>query len=604
MIRTLRQREPKAVVVDAGDMFQGTPLYTRYHGEVEVELLNKIGYDIFTIGNHEFDDGPDNLVKQLKRAQFQIINCNMDCSQEKDLQSLIKPFVVRDIDGQRIAFIGAITPELNQVALKTGGVKLKATGADWKKPIEETIAEVKRNGINKIVLVTHVGVELEKELATLPDVDVIIGGHSHTRLEEPIIIAHPDGSHALVVQTGCFTRALGRLAITFDNEGRVRVPETEYRLINITDKVFEDKDLKAYVDEKLVPLLDLRTTFISTATRAFDNNFRTSPNDTALGDIVCDALAEEGKRYGAQIAFENRGGIRGRIEPGPVSLEKVEEILPFDNRAVFATIDGACLLNTLEHSVESGLGGRFLDQHGLKIAYDQQRPKGNRIIFALVQNGDRWQKIKPNDKYRIVINDYSFGGGEGYDFKCATHVQRSEERLSAAFVRYLKAHPTISPDHGDRIIAVRENMLTLESVTSTTSDAATTATTSSISKCGSRSSIQATFSNPYQRGQVLLYAGSAPGITILPNGLSVPLADPVLTGKGRTTSDGTCTIPIAVDDKSRKYVAAIFHATSSGGSRASNSQNSRASNNLGTRQPTSKQQLPKTLVTAPVALPN
>lgn len=147
MIRYFKKQEPNAVVVDAGDIFQGTPLYTKYHGEVEVHLLNMIGYDIFTIGNHEFDDGPDNLAKQLAKAKFKVINCNMDCSKEPELAAVISPYVVKDIDGQKVAFIGAVTPDLNSVALKTGGVKIKATGDDWMKPIEEQIQAVKSQGM-------------------------------------------------------------------------------------------------------------------------------------------------------------------------------------------------------------------------------------------------------------------------------------------------------------------------------------------------------------------------------------------------------------------------------------------------------------------------
>ncbi len=149
MIRYLKKREPNDLVVDAGDVFQGTPLYTMYHGEVEIALMNMIGYDIFTIGNHEFDDGPESLAAQLSKAKFKIINCNMDCSKVPALAALISPYIIKTIDGQKVAFIGAVTPELNQVALRTGGVKIKASGDDWMKPIQETINEVKAQGVNQ-----------------------------------------------------------------------------------------------------------------------------------------------------------------------------------------------------------------------------------------------------------------------------------------------------------------------------------------------------------------------------------------------------------------------------------------------------------------------
>ena len=376
ILRTSKKNEPKAILsLDAGDIFQGTPLYTKYHGEVEVHLLNMIGYDIFTIGNHEFDDGPQNLAARLKNAKFQVINCNMDAGSVPELAALIKPYVIKEVDGQKVAFIGAITPDLNTVALRTGGVKLKTSHDEWKRPIENTIKEVTAQGINKIVLVTHIGIELDRELATLPDVDVIVSGHSHTRLNEPVVVQHPDGSSATIVQTGSFARAVGKLELTFDDQGRVILPKTEYKLIPVLPSVPEDPDLKAYVTEMVKPLLPLRNTIAGVAKAPFDNGFRNMPFDSALGDVICDALAESGKNYGAQISFENRGGIRGRIEAGPISLEEVEEILPFDNREVLATIDGACLLKALEHSLSGDWEDHSSDEHGLKVAYDPEKRK-------------------------------------------------------------------------------------------------------------------------------------------------------------------------------------------------------------------------------------
>jgi 5'-nucleotidase len=518
MIRLLKKQEPKALVIDAGDIFQGTPLYTKYHGEVEIALLNMIGYDIFTIGNHEFDDGPINLANQLKQAKFDVINCNMDCSAVPQLAALIHPHVIKEIDGQKVAFIGAITPDLNEVALKTGGVKIKATGKDWMQPIQEQIKSVSAQGINKIVLVTHVGIEKDKELAELPEVDAIISGHSHTRLEQPVVVPHPDGSSTTIVQTGCFSRALGKLELTFDHQGRVVVPKTEYRLINISDKIPQDNDLRAFVDEKLQPLLVLRQTFVGEAKQAFDNTFRNMPWDSPLGDIICDALVESGKDYGVTLAFENRGGIRGRIEPGPVSLEAVEQLLPFDNRPVFATVTGDCLMHALEHSLSGTLGGLFLDEHGLKIAYDPQAERNHRIVFALADDGQGgWKSIAAESLYKIAINDYSFGGGEGYNFKTATNVVKGEVRLSEVFNTYMRNHHVIAPQHPDRLIPVTKGLL-----------------------ASSGKTLQ--IRNAPAGARVIFAKGTGQGISTIGGDIPVPLANATVLGRSHCDSTGSCDI--------------------------------------------------------------
>jgi 5'-nucleotidase len=465
MLRLLRAKDPKhTLTIDAGDIFQGTPLFTKYHGEVEVNMLNKMGYDIYTIGNHEFDDGPKNLANQLKIAKFDIINANMDLTDEPELASLVKPSVVKEIDGQKVGFIGGITSELNSVALNTGGVRIKSAGPNWVQPFIDEVNKLKASGINKIVLVTHCGLESDKVLAqAIPDVDAIIGGHSHTRLDKPVIVEHADGTTTTIVQTGCYGRALGKLDLVFDGKGRVVPASTNYRLINITDKIFSDPDLKAYVDEKVLPLLGLRKEIAGQATEPFDNQFRTYPWDSALGDLITDALVEEGKSYGVQIGFENRGGIRSRIEKGPITAEKIEEMLPFDNKVVFATVSGTVVLKALEHSFSGPLGGSFLDQHGIKIAYDASKPKGSRVVFALVKdhNGD-WKAIDPKGKYKIAINDYTFKSGEGYNFEGAEDIQYVQERISVAFRHFLDKHHEVSPQSPNRIVPLTADLAQLQ----------------------------------------------------------------------------------------------------------------------------------------------
>ncbi|HEY9679619.1 MAG TPA: bifunctional UDP-sugar hydrolase/5'-nucleotidase [Drouetiella sp.] len=539
LLRTLREKDPKhALTIDAGDIFQGTPLFTKYHGEVEVNMLNKMGYNIYTPGNHEFDDGPQNLAKQLSIAKFDVINTNMDLSGEPELAKIIKPYVIKEIDGQKIAFIGGITADLNSVALNTGNVKIKSAGPNWVQPFTETVDKVKAQGVDKIILVTHCGVEADKILAeSVPDVDAIIGGHSHTRLDKPIVVDHSDGSTTTIVQTGSYGRALGKLDLVFDDKGKVVPASTAYRLINITDKVPSDPDLKAYVDQKVEPLLVLRHEIVGEATDTFDNTFRSFPWDSALGDIICDALVEEGKDYGVTIGFENRGGIRARIDKGPISAEKVEEMLPFDNRVVFATISGDVLLKALEHTFAGPLGGSFFDEHGLKIAYDPLREKGNRVVYALAQNkSGEWKPIDANSKYKISVNDYSFKAGEGYDFSGAEDVKYVQERISAAFRHYLAKHHTITPQQPDRIVPLTAELATLEK----------RSTGAVISVKGAP-----------PKARLTLVTGSERGVDCF-EGTAVPLSHPKLVaGALKASVQGTQTIKVPTSETSDKWYCVI-----------------------------------------------
>lgn len=463
LIRSLRSQNPNTVVVDAGDIFQGTPLFTRYHGEVEVNLLNKVGYDIYTIGNHEFDDGAENLTKQLKLAKFDIISSNLDAESQPELKALIKPSTIRTFKGEKVAFVGAMTPDLERLSLSLGGVKVKGSSGDWIAPVKDEVKRLSDQGIDKIVLVTHLGVDYDQELAkAVPQIDVIIGGHSHTRLDKEVVVDQPGGASTVIVQTGCYGRALGKLDLAFDKEGRLLLPEVKYSLINVNSKIPEEPDLKAYVDEKVKPLLSMRSTIVSFAEKAFDNRWTVMPWDSSIGDLITDSLADAGKDYGVTVSIHNRGGIRGRIEPGPISLEKVEEILPFDNRLTLATISGVSLKRALEHSVNAGLGGHFLDVHGVKFAYDHAKPRGQRVVFAYARDAKgNWKPVDEKESYRIAVNNYTFQSGEGFNFADARDVQFTKERVSIPFKNYLLKNPRVSPQPPNRIVPVTEGLLSL-----------------------------------------------------------------------------------------------------------------------------------------------
>jgi len=453
LIESIRKEHNNVLVVDAGDFFQGTPMFQRYSGAVEIELLNKIGYDVVELGNHEFDRGAKYLAQHLKQAKFPVLASNLDCSALPALQSIVKPGLVKTINGERVAFIGVITPDLAQKALNLDGVKVIAPDGDWLAPIRDQINYYEQQGINKIIIVSHCGVELDKELAEkCPQVDVVIGGHSHTRLAKPVWIEHSGGTVTAIVQTGCYGRALGDMEIAFDKQGHVLQQETKYHLISVNDSVHPDPQLDAYLNEKEKPLLALQKEIVSYAGGTFDNCFNIMSLDSAIGDLICDALADSGTNYGVQIALQNRGGIRRKLDKGPISEEEIQEILPFDNKIVYATISGDLLLSILEHSFAGPLHGSFLDVHGLKIGYDKDRPAGKRIVYAYSwDNSEQWLPIKRRALYKIAVNDYTFKGGEGYDFSQATDVQYSDKSLSSVLHDYLLKHKHIKPHYGNRI---------------------------------------------------------------------------------------------------------------------------------------------------------
>jgi 5'-nucleotidase / UDP-sugar diphosphatase len=460
LIHSIKSHNPDDVLtIDAGDIFQGTPYFKFYHGATEVELLNDAGYDIYTIGNHEFDNGPDNLAKQLKAAKFDVVDCNLDASGCPELAAEIKRSVVKTIHGQKVGFIGAILPDLKSITLLSGKVNVINAEDDWIAPIREEIARLKEQGVNKIILVTHVGVDLDRKLAALPEVDAIIGGHSHTRLDKPIIIEHPDGSHCIIVQTGCYGKALGKLDLAFSPDGKIDLPNVHYHLINITGRIKADPAISSYLREKAQPFIAQRRSIVGIAEENFNNNFRNTPEDSALGDLVTDALAAGTAGEGATITINNRGGIRTRIDKGPISEEMVNELLPFDDNVMVASVSGQDLLKILENSVGGTaaspimLGARFLDVHGLKFEWDPLAEQGHRVHNVLAANASGQLKaLDPNAQYRLAVNSYTFGGGEGYDFSRAQNVKNTGSQTCVYLRDYLIKQKKVQPKTSQRIV--------------------------------------------------------------------------------------------------------------------------------------------------------
>ncbi len=566
LIKSLREKSPNTLVIDAGDIFQGTPFYKLYQGATEVEFLNQAGYDIYTIGNHEFDNGPDNLAKQLAKAKFAVINANLDTTANPALGKVIKPSVIKVIDGQKVGFIGAVTPDLSKVSLTLNGVKIKGVNPEdfeegashsgkipdsWMNPIREEVKKLNAQGVNKIILVTHVGVELDKQLAeAIPQVDAIIGGHSHTFLKEPIIVQHPDGSSCVIVQAGCYGRALGDLTLSFDSNGKVILPKVHYDLLDITDRVPKDKAISDYLAQEDKPVIALRKQIVGFANGEFSHKGSRTWWDSPLGDLITDAIAEEGSEYGADIAFENRGGMRGGIEKGPITKEEVDEILPFENHLIVATVAGSTIWDVLEHSLSGHPGDRFFDEHGLKLAFNQNAPEGHKLVFILAKENGEWKPLNLSGSYRIAVNDYSFGGGEGYNFAQATNIQKTQDLLSDVLLKYLAKHPKITPSAPSRIAPVADNLLSEETMD------------------GKRFLV---LKSPLPMHHVVLMAGTAEGVEPMSDYLPAPLANAeIVQVKHFAEPTNQCKFFLPLDYKGKKlprsenqklWVSAIIQPT-------------------------------------------
>ncbi len=389
-IDSLNEVYPYAITLNAGDDFQGSPISSITKGMSQVLILNKVMPTVFTLGNHEFDYGVDNLKKALNVAKFPIVSSNIYDSTKSDL--LVDPYIIVRSGKVRIAVIGFILKDLKQSVLPE---MVKGIGIlDPLETVNKYVEEV-NNESDLIVVLSHNGFEYDSLLALqLSKVDVIIGGHSHTILRQPVEV-----NNILVCQAGSHGRFVGLL------EGQVNIEEKKiesykYKLTE-TDlgKVRPSQTVAHVVDSLEATIEKEMNKTIGTLKTPWIRNGRGESN---LGNWVTDVMRNS---YNVDIAFQNSGGIRKSLSPGPIKVRDIWEISPFDNTIMKVTITGSQLKELLKWRIRNPRD--LLQVSGLKVIYNS---KTKEIISARVTG----KPIKNEGKYTFVTNNFVVGHFERF----------------------------------------------------------------------------------------------------------------------------------------------------------------------------------------------
>lgn len=188
-VREMRQQHPQLLLLDAGDFSQGTPYFNFFKGYVEITLMNQLGYDAATLGNHEFDNGSAELAKRIRKAKFPVLCCNYQYH-NKALKRAMKEYTIIQKDGLKIGIFGLC---VNLNALVSPEIAQEVTYLDPIPEARRVVAKLQQKGCDMIICLSHLGLlegqVNDKDIAqAVPEIDVIIGGHSHTELAEPIVV--------------------------------------------------------------------------------------------------------------------------------------------------------------------------------------------------------------------------------------------------------------------------------------------------------------------------------------------------------------------------------------------------------------------------------
>ncbi|MCM3567379.1 5'-nucleotidase C-terminal domain-containing protein [Neobacillus mesonae] len=470
-VKEERAKDPNALLVDAGDVFSGTLFFNQYLGKADLWFMNNLKYDAMTFGNHEFDKTSEELSNFIKETQFPIVSANVNVTSDPILGPLFKneisteqaggniyPAIIKEINGEKVGIFGLTTEDTTFLASPSKQIVFENAAAKAK----ETVAALKEQGINKIVALSHLGYGPDQELAkTVEGIDVIVGGHTHTKLEKPVVIEKTEPT--VIVQANEYLNYLGVLKVSFDEKGVIQSQDGS--LLDLA-KVSEDETAKAKVDEFAAPLEELKKTVVG-HTNVFLDGERTNvrTKETNLGNLIADAMAQRANEIlqnGTTIGMQNGGGIRASIDKGDVTLGDIYTVMPFGNLLVTLDLTGDEIWQALEHSVakvESG-AGQFMQVSGLKFQYDPNKPAGERVWEVEVKTNDGFTPIDKKKTYSVATNAYVADGGDGYTmFKKAKDEGRIHELLildADVLEEYFTKNNPVSPETEGRITAAEE----------------------------------------------------------------------------------------------------------------------------------------------------
>lgn len=432
LIDSVRGVHENVMLIDAGDAVQGSLYYTLFGGEVERKLMNALGYDIQILGNHEFDKGMEQLAKEWRQLNADRLSTNYDFT-GSSLEGLFVPAVLRKVGNRTIGFIGInLDPAGIVIEDNYKGVRY----IDGLKAANEQAAKLKAGGADMIIAVTHIGYENEPGYSDMDiarnshDIDVIIGGHSHTVIDPADKrsgvptwrVANADGDTIVVMQTGSSGVNLGEIAIDLNTK------QVSARLIPVDSRL--DDRVSPTIEEIIAPyrqqVNEMRSKEIGNSPYEFE---RKSPE---MVNLMSDFVRIRGAELCGKpvdLAIMNKGGIRNSLTQGPITKGEIIDILPFDNSIVVMDIKGRDLLDNI--AVMAAQDGQGVSNN-VEVLFD---PSTKAVNSATIDG----KPINPDKTYRLATIDYLAAGNDYMEpLTRGTVLARSPQVLYEILIDYIE----------------------------------------------------------------------------------------------------------------------------------------------------------------------
>ncbi|RSD25020.1 bifunctional metallophosphatase/5'-nucleotidase [Mesobacillus subterraneus] len=391
-IKDLKAQNEHVLFLDGGDLFHGTLPLVESKGDSLLPALGKMELDGWVPGNWDFAYGKEQLAALNERLPFPGLACNV--KEEQTGEPFMKPYMIKEFEGVKVGIIGLTYPFVDETMPDSF-----SKGLTFSKGIEETRACVKelKGQVDLVMLVSHMGLPLDVELATIVDgIDIILSGHSHDRIEQPITV-----NGTLVVQAGSSASFLGKLEISLNGS---RISDYQYELVAVDESLPENEEMAVAVSEILNRYQKERENVVG---RTDTILHRMTLNEAPMDKLITDAYRHA---FDCDLAFSHGWRYGTPIPAGKITEFDLHTIIPTNPEMFTMEMSGERLLKAFEKNLEMVFsrnpfkqkGGYILRSSGLFIAFKPYNPEGNRIQKLLVGG----KEIDLKKKYKIA------GGGK------------------------------------------------------------------------------------------------------------------------------------------------------------------------------------------------
>lgn len=448
-INKVRDEEKNVIYAIAGDMFRGSLIDSEYKGMSTIHIMNLLAPDVVSLGNHEVDYGLTHLLFLEKCANFTIICANMYIRYLG--KRLFSAHWIKEIDGMRILFIGILTKDVLASTKTEGLIGMVIDLTDALTEVKTACEEFRTQDIDLTVLLTHIGFEQDQKLAAALDpawgVDIIIGGHSHTRISEPCVVAGIP-----VVQAAIGTNQIGRFDIMVDTDKKC-IDSYTWQCIPITSENCPcNKELEEVVNKYGELTYEKYSQILTRFPRTYTHPARN--RETELGSLIAEGLREQ---LGADLVILGSGVIRIPSLGPIVTLKDLTEVFPYNNSVYGFKLTGKQLHHAMqfmlrdENMSEKGHSHWFQFSRGFFCEYDRPSKK----ILSLKMNG---KEVKDDDLFKVAMQEYHFLNINGYlnisheDIEANGQPIEIAGKAASVLQDYFKTHEHLEFDGEKRLV--------------------------------------------------------------------------------------------------------------------------------------------------------